>query len=162
MRRRNSALSLLLGVAIAISSAPLAAFAAPDAAPEPPKRSDIERSEGEAAGLIVRYKPGTLPTQGGEVTGAEALELQVSAGDNIGRGLRTIEFDEVQSADDARDAAAQLEQSPLVLEAYPNFVYRLSDTIETTEGPYLTTLPTTQTSTPWGLGRIDQTTGTLD
>jgi subtilisin family serine protease len=163
VRRRNSTLSLLLGVAIAISSAPLAAFAAPDAAPEPPKRSDIERPEGEAAGLIVRYKPGTLPTQGGEVTGAEALELQVSAGDNIGRGLRTVEFDEVQSADAAREAAAQLEQSPLVLEAYPNFIYRPSETIETTGvGPQPDSFVTTQTSTPWGLGRIDQTTGTLD
>ncbi|MFN4002337.1 MAG: fibronectin type III domain-containing protein [Microcella sp.] len=163
MRRRNSTLSLLLGVAIAISSAPLAAFAAPDAAPEPPKGGDIERPAGEAAGLIVRYAPGTLPTQGGEVTGAEGLDLQVSAGDNIGRGLRTIEFDELQSAEAAREAAAQLEQSPLVLEAYPNFIYRLNDTIESTGvGPQPDSFVTTQTSTTWGLGRIDQTSGTLD
>ncbi len=168
MRRRSTTLSLLLGVAVALSSAPLAAVAAPDAPPVPPKLQALldaegERPAGEAVGLIVRYAPGVAPTQGGEVTGAARVAVELTPGENLGRGLRTVEFDETLTAEQALEAAAQLEASPLVVEAHPNFVYRIGEVVETTEAfepPY--SFPATQTSTTWGLGRIDQASGSLD
>ncbi|WP_207949281.1 fibronectin type III domain-containing protein, partial [Microcella frigidaquae] len=169
MRRRSTTLSLLLGVAVALSSAPLAAVAAPDAPPVPPKLqalldADGERPAGEAVGLIVRYAPGVAPTQGGEVTGAARVAAELTPGENLGRGLRTVEFDETLTAEQALEAAAQLEASPLVVEAFPNFVYRVGEVVETAGDPFVPpySFPKTQTSTPWGLGRIDQVSGSLD
>ncbi|MCA1942000.1 MAG: fibronectin type III domain-containing protein [Yonghaparkia sp.] len=168
MRRRSTSLPLLLGVAVALSSAPLAAVAAPDAPPVPPKLQALldaqgERPAGEAVGLIVRYAPGVAPTQAGEVTGAARVAVELTPGENLGRGLRTVEFDETLTAEQALEAAAQLEASPLVVDVQPNYVYRVGEVVETTdafEPPYSFTK--TQTSTTWGLGRIDQVPSSLD
>ena len=160
MRRRLASLSLVLAITITVSATPLAAFAAQDSPPSPPKGAAVERPEGDALGLIVRYAPGVNPTAGGDVTGAAGVSVQLFTGDDLGRGLRTVEFDEILGAEAALEAAEQLAESPLVLKAYPDFVYRSSETTESV--PLPPSIVATQTSATWGLGRIDQTSSSLD
>jgi subtilisin family serine protease len=165
MRRRHAslALALALAVAVAVSATPLPSFAASDAAPPPPKAAATAPPEAEALGLIVRYAPGIGPTVNGEVSGSSDVSVELTAGDDLGRGLRTVEFDEILGADEAQVAAEELAESPLVLAAYPDFVYRQSAIIQTVDSePVPPSVVTTQTSTTWALGRVDQTSPSLD
>jgi subtilisin family serine protease len=163
VKRSVTTSALLLSVVLAITGSPLLASAASATSePEPTKAAMVSPAKSEAIGLIVRYAKGVLPVVSGAVAGASSVSVPLNVGTDLGTGWRTVSFASTMTAEAARDAADQLVASPLVLEAYPNLMHYPSADVETTANTSSTWTTTTQTSTPWGLGRIDQAALPLD
>ena len=139
------------------------------------------------AGLIVRYKPSTPITEmPGVATGSSAvLDVDLEPGKAIGFGLRTVEFSEPLPVTSAEIVAEQLEESPAVLSAEPDYVIELEgfssqfageqplgvggsgSSLPTFRGILGMRAPTSavsngvrpngvQTGATWGIDRIDQ------
>ncbi|WP_205739839.1 S8 family peptidase [Georgenia sp. SYP-B2076] len=178
-RRRTGGASLAAGTllaALAVAApAPAAqAPAAPGGAPAaqaPAAQAPAAAGGAQVAGLIVAYAPGVGPTEGpGVVTGSAFVQdLQLQIGQAIGLGLRTVGLDAPMSAEAAEAVAAQLETSPSVLWAEPDYAVSLPDDLgpmaaggaAVTGGPPAAApgVASVQAAAPWGLDRIDQRSG---
>jgi subtilisin family serine protease len=157
MPLRTASLAMTIGIALVVSAAPLPALAATPGSAELTTVAAIPSPAAVAVGLIVRYAPGVIPVVDGDVAGDAGVSETLTAGKTLGKGLRTVKFDQALTADDAKKAAAQLEASPLVLDAIPDYVYQLADDLDTQElTPPAPRSTIVQSSAPWGLGRIDQ------
>ena len=76
----------------------------------------------EISRLIVSYEKGVSPvTPGGAATGSGAVpDVDLSPGDPLGSGMRTVELGEAVSEDSAEQIAARLEKDPRVALAEPD------------------------------------------
>ena len=124
---------LLVGLA---PGAPAAAVPdAPDPAPA--------AAPADVTSLIVAYAPGVAPVEPSGVAAgsSDVTTADLQAGEAIGFGLRTVDIAAPVSVETAEALATELEASPDVLWAQPD---------------YPVDLATVQPSAPWGLDRIDQ------
>lgn len=128
------------------------------AEPLPPEVAETPVDE-----ILVQYAPGTPAIDAdGSVNGSDQVVTEdVSAGDSLGRGFRTVKLDRTVTAEVASEVAAELAASPEILAASPNMPLIISDggeppsQTQTLSGE--TTLPGTQPNLlSWGLDRIDQ------
>lgn len=113
MRRRSIVLACLLGAL----AAGLAA-----AAPTGARRDSAPSGRPHVAGeLIVRFKPGVGQAARRRILGRHDASRKRSL---RARGLELVRLDEASLA----EVAAELEREPSVLDAQPNFIYRVSAT----------------------------------
>ena len=76
----------------------------------------------EISRLIVAYEPGVSPvTPGGAATGSGAVPgVELSPGDALGSGMRTVELGDAVSEETAEQIAARLAKDPRVAWAEPD------------------------------------------
>ena len=120
------------GLALCASSL-VTAFTAPaSAAPRTPAADSESPAEPapEVSRLIVAYEPGVSPiTPGGNATGSGAVpDVDLSPGDPIGSGMRTVELGEAVSEETAEQIAARLASDPRVKWAEPDRFIELAET----------------------------------
>jgi subtilisin family serine protease len=137
--------------------------------------------EPEIVGLIVEYEPGARITEApGVATGSSSVkEAELQPGKAIGFGLRTVLFEKPVPESTAELLAQELEKSPDVRLAEPDYVVRLSrpgasslaeesektrplvererpQELPEAQSNFFSQSLTNQTSATWGLDRIDQ------
>ena len=92
----------------------------------------------EISRLIVSYEKGVSPvTPGGEATGSGAVPgVELSPGDPLGAGMRTVELGEAVSEETAEQIAARLARDPRVAWAEPDrFLELAADPVKDAEPP---------------------------
>jgi subtilisin family serine protease len=151
---------------LALTLVPVSAFAEADsiagevvvAEPLPPEVAETPVDE-----ILVQYAPGTSAIDAdGAVNGSDqVLTEDVSVGDSLGRGFRTVKLDREVTAEVAAEVAAELAASPEILAASPNlpliFATESEPPVQTQSlsgDPLLT--GTQPNPISWGLDRIDQ------
>jgi subtilisin family serine protease len=122
----------------------------------PPEIADTPVDE-----IIVQYARGTPATDAsGDVNGSEAVVTEdVSVGESLGRGFRTVKLDRTVTADVATEVAAELAASPEILAASPNMPLEFTDLGDAPVQTLTAEIsPTGSQANPlsWGLDRIDQ------
>ena len=105
--------------------------------------------------LIVRYESGVSPIdRASVVAGAASVpSTTLTVGEDVGFGLRTVNLTTGVSASVAQSIADDLESSPLVVSAEPDYAVQLADDVSS---------QTVAVGPAWGLDRIDQRSPTLD
>ena len=104
--------------------------------------------------LVVKYEPGaSIRDTSGDPNGADLVksDVELSLGENLGLGYRTIKFDQPIPVEEAKRIASQLDDSSAVAIAEPNYVFEVTETIQQ---------DLNSSKDNWGLDRIDQTTVT--
>ncbi len=104
----------------------------------------------EISRLIVSYEKGVSPvTPGGEATGSGAVPgVELSPGDPLGSGMRTVELGEAVSEETAEQIAARLARDPRVAWVEPDrFIELATDPVKDVEPPLELATACTESST---------------
>ena len=155
----GSARRVTIAVAVAAlgASSLATAFSAPASAVVPavittvdPTVDPINDPTQEISRLIVSYEKGVSPvTPGGAATGSGAVpDVDLSPGDPLGSGMRTVELGEAVSEETAEQIAARLEKDPRVAWAEPDrFIELAEDPVKDAEPPLEVTTACTESTT---------------
>ena len=163
VRQRGGSLAVLPGALFALVGLLIWGVAQGSSAWAGPGGPVSPVAEALVSGLIVQYEPGySAADVSGDATLATSTREALDQGDDIGFGMSTLELPAPVSTAQARLLAEQLQASPGIARAEPDYVIQLDDsgTGGSPFGPDAgVAVQAVQQSPPWGLDRIDQRVG---
>jgi subtilisin family serine protease len=110
--------------------------------------------------LVVKYEPGAVAINiNGEPTGTQSVStnIQLNAGENLGLGYHTIDFDRAITVAEANEIAKELAGSNLIASAEPNKEMRALEVV-----PSALSSQINLGISNWNLDILDEETTTLD
>ena len=163
MQQRGGGLAMLCGVLLATFGFLVYGVANGVSAWGEPVDPSLPVAEETVTGLIVQYEPGYSASDvSRDVSLATSSREALDPGADIGFGMSTLELPAPVSAAEARILAEQLQTSPGIAIAEPDYVIQLDDigTGGSQGGADAGVVAqTVQESPTWGLDRIDQSAG---